>query len=564
MKMHPQTKSDRNWILWIILIVGLSYGPFLGSHLAVLMHADERVYVAQSLEMAQNGNWFLQSLQGQPNYHKGPLHYLLVRMGFLLLGKNLWATLYMNFLLLIVGAASIGALVKKYCPHWKESPIWAGGFFATCFGLYSFSFSSQMEVELACLFALGLFLLDRTKKTDAGFLFWVVAGLAGWCKSPLHAILAGSGAILFWIANGDFSERVKNLKAWLAVLTGIFVCALGYFPAFFMDRENFVRTYVLRETFNKSANGIPWWSSLTSLFGFNLLPWIAVCLVVYAETIWFFYSKGLKNCSANFRRGFILALSWIVPTLIFFIIHPYHFHTYDLPVISGVILFIFLILGQHSKQFKQAYKISLLVTACLFLLLPLLLTAFFVRFSPAVNLWPSWLLPFSWITSSIAAVTLSVCVFKERFEKIAIPITAILVFYLSLGTTLVVLGQEDLSGLQKYLQETTASGRPVSRIAYLNLEHDPWTEWGVLSLWLHSSVEELRTEEELRQAIVNDDVIIAPWGLPHGITDVPLKSSVWRRLRPITFFNWLDWVKAYREKDISFIEVNELIFRKLK
>src|SRR5271169_1005332 len=105
----------KHWAAWIVLIITFTYVPFLGYRI-VRTAGDEKVYVSEALEMAAHGNWFVQRLQDQPDYYKGPLHYILVRIGLIVFGHSPWAALYMNYLLLIVGALSIAALVRKYCP----------------------------------------------------------------------------------------------------------------------------------------------------------------------------------------------------------------------------------------------------------------------------------------------------------------------------------------------------------------------------------------------------------------------------------------------------------------
>src|SRR5271154_3601667 len=129
--------GPRSWILWILLILTLVYAPFFG-HRMIRMAGDEKVYVSQAIEMAQHGNWFIQRLQGVPDYYKGPLHYILLRIGMMIFGWNPWAVLYMNFLFLFGGAVALGALVRRYAgPHHTQAQangfaVWTGAFFATC------------------------------------------------------------------------------------------------------------------------------------------------------------------------------------------------------------------------------------------------------------------------------------------------------------------------------------------------------------------------------------------------------------------------------------------------
>src|SRR5687768_16262232 len=93
----------------------LLFAPFMGFR--VLRTAgDDKVYVAQALEMARDGHWFVQTLADRPDYYKGPLHLALVRVGHLIFGQSMWATLWMNLALLIVGSIALGSAMKRLFP----------------------------------------------------------------------------------------------------------------------------------------------------------------------------------------------------------------------------------------------------------------------------------------------------------------------------------------------------------------------------------------------------------------------------------------------------------------
>ncbi|MGZ3710634.1 MAG: hypothetical protein ACXVBE_02715, partial [Bdellovibrionota bacterium] len=99
------------WKLLLIFIC-LAYVPFLGDRM-VRPAGDDKVYVSQVMEMISHGDWFVQTLGEMPNYYKGPAHYLLLRFGVFFFGFSMWATTYMNLLLVALGAISLGSLVQS-------------------------------------------------------------------------------------------------------------------------------------------------------------------------------------------------------------------------------------------------------------------------------------------------------------------------------------------------------------------------------------------------------------------------------------------------------------------
>jgi 4-amino-4-deoxy-L-arabinose transferase-like glycosyltransferase len=352
-------------LISFILIV---YAPFLGSRM-LRMAGDEKVYVSQALEMAQHGNWFLQRIHEEANYYKGPLHYLLLRAGFLIFGYTTWATLYMNLGFTLLGGLSLAALIRKHFPRWKGGDVWAGSAFALCTGIYTHSFASQMEVELAGTVAFGAFLLDRLKRDEAGYLFWSVTGLIGWMKSPLHSVFLSCSALLFWIFTGELWHRIQQRRSWLALSLGIAIGAVGYLPAATLDTAAFWQTYILRETLSKKGGSGQGWSvAIWSSFGFYLFPWALLAPLTYAQTV--LNARALFQ-NPSFYRCFSLGFSLFIPSALFFCFHPYRFENYNLPVISGVWLWIAAVLGatwssdQANSLWKTLYKIALGLTGLL-------------------------------------------------------------------------------------------------------------------------------------------------------------------------------------------------------
>lgn len=557
--------SLRTAIALPLLIISV-YGPFMGSRF-IRTAGDEKVYVSQALEMERGGRWFVQTLQDEPNYYKGPVHYLLLRVGMLILGRTPWATLYMNLGFMILGALALAAVARRRFPQWADTggDLWIGTAFAFGVGIYAHSFASQMEVELASLFAIGVYLLDQLKRDDAGWLFWVLAGTLGLIKSPLHSAFLGTSALLYWSLNGELKARLKNPYAWLAVFLGISVSIIGYLPAYFLDRDNFWNAYVIRETLRKSdGSGQDWSVAVLSTFGFYLFPWLFVALVAYAQTI--FNARELcKNPET--RNSLLLAFSIFLPSTLFFIWHIYRFENYNLPVIAGVWLWI-ATLWQYGRSkpgaWAKAYQLAIQATGILFFLLPVSLSVLAYHFAPLPQWWPSWLLPTVWVGSLFSACGF---LFYRTPLKLAIASCG---YLWAFGALFTVIGEREMVDLKAYIARTQKTNHPVA-LGYYNLNRNIWSEWGFLNFWVNHEVHGIHTPEALKAAMLAGETILVS-AKEDGIRDfhdyaaknfpnLPLKVTTWKRWRTQGKSDSGEplWRAAWTKRDLSLLEVDYLI-----
>ncbi|MDR3606431.1 MAG: hypothetical protein P4M08_03510 [Oligoflexia bacterium] len=560
----------------LILLIASVYAPFMGSRL-LRMAGDEKVYISQALEMARHGNWFIQTLQDQPDYYKGPFHYIALRIGFMLFGRTPWAVLYMNLFLLMAGALALASIVRRRFSEWSGGGFWVGAAFAFGAGIYAHTWASQMEVETAALFAIGLWLLDGVRAGEPGWLFWITAGLIGWTKSPLHSALLGCSAVLFWTLTGEIWGRLKNPKAWLAVLLGVAVCTGGYAPAYLLDRANFWHAYVERELFSKGDTGQHWSVSIVSTFGFYLFPWMLMAFVSYLHFI--FWLPKLLTFSST-RRLVLLGIAGFVPSVIFFIWHPYHFENYNLPVISAVWLVIGATWGSiaatrnrpsRSAAFWQLlYSLAFALTAIAILLIPIALTVLDIHFSPMPEWWPAWLLPLVWLGCLVTALGFfyfGVHMRGRRPEWLAISSAGVL---WALTAFFAVLGERETLDLRRYLAERASRNQPTT-LGYYNLNRNIWSEWGYLNFWVNHEVHGLHTPEALRAAVLQGETILVT-SKEDSVTD--FKNFMTKEFpgRPLHYIPWKRWRTqgrspsgeplwraAWNQRDLSLLETDYFI-----
>lgn len=557
----------QKWSIGLFSIIGLIYIPFLGNRF-IRTAGDEKVYINQSLEMARDGNWFVQTLNDVPDYYKGPLHYIFLRLGKLFLGLSPWSLFYMNLIAVTVGAWALASVVARRFPSWRGGPLFIGAFFASTFGIYAHVYASQMEIELAAMFALGIYLLDRLEPASAGWWFWIVAGITGWIKAPLHSLFLGISAIIYWVGTGQVLLKIRNWKAWAAAFTGILLCCVGFAPAFFLDRTNFISQYIYKEIILKSGTQQSAWTPIASLFGFYLFPWAFLAWVAYFKII----ARTKNVLIANpYRNQFILGLSLLIPTVSFFIWHDYRFENYNLPAMSGLLLCLVAVLihgFESDKLFKTLVKVSFVLTGLLMLVLPVVFMWIKFHFEVMPRWWPGWVLPACSISSVLGAFTIFYCgAIRREIEWVGLALgsTGLLV---ALGMFFSVLGEREMVDLRSELAIAKIRGVPPT-LVYCNLEKNIWSEWGILSHMLRYPVTNAYDSKQLIKAVDTGSWILVPNreielfkkaiadslpGLDGGLGRFNIR--IWQRWR--THGQTPDgrplWKQAWDEKNIGLLE----------
>lgn len=496
------------WRLMVFCLL-LVYVPFLGNRV-IRTAGDDKVYVTQAVEMAERGNWFLQTMGGEPNYYKGPLHYLFLRVGIGTFGDSMWATVYMNLLLVILGAVALGAVVNRHMREFDGWSFWTGMAFALSVGVYSHVFASQMEVELAALFCVGAYLLDRSGPGWPDWKFWLLAGVVGWLKSPLHSVLLGTSALIFWAWQRELWPRMLRPGAWAAAIGGVAICALGYLPPYLLDQENFIATYVLRETLHKPANGAPWHYPIIPLFTYSLFPWTLPAIVAYWDAFTRLWRRQRPIRSTNgSKRVMALGIAIVLPSVLFFLWHPYRGQNYNLPVIGGLVLMICATWATRAESWSKAYSIALVFTALLLLVVPAGLTFFTRHFDPMPFWWPSWLLPVIWIGVALTARGLWREGFTFSMARPASMARRTIWLFLALGALTTTLGEREMIDVRDRIYEARKNNETL-RLSYYNLQRNIWSEWGYLNFQIPYPVRGLFTEEQLVAAVRQKDVILVP------------------------------------------------------
>ncbi len=568
------------WFLLVIIIVA-AFAPFMGSRMSRTA-GDDKVYVAQAVEMERDGRWFVQTLSDEPDYRKGAFHYFALRIGFLIFGNSMWATVYMNLILIVLASLALAVLTARHLGGDANWGFWVGTAFALNGGIWSHAFASQMEVELASVFAIGLYLLDKADAKDGSkdWLFWLLAGFAGMLKSPLHSVLLGATGILFWLVTGALLSRLKSYKAWLSCLSGVLFCVLSYLPPLILDYENFMATYLGRETFEKGANGTPWHYPITPLFTYSLIPWAFTAVVGYFDGAQRLFKriqswKNEKRIAFAYNSGHerLVLLSWclVIPSVLFFLYHPYRGQNYNLPVISGLLLWLAALWSTSSGGWRNAYRGSMVIMALVILVVPALVTILVDRFRPMPDWWATWTLPILWVGAMMTAKGY----WEEavRFETLRPQVLArkSIWFFWSVGFFLLVIGEREIVDIHS-VYKIEKEKRPEVSFAYYNLNMNVWSEWAYLRFWADVPVYGLHKEDSIRKAIQNRDLVIVTDEaqaakvreiVANEYPNLRVEFFIWRRWKTKgrDEYGVSAWKNAWRDRDISQIEKHYYILK---
>lgn len=492
----------------VLLLIAAVYLPFMFDPI-LRTTGDEKTYVAQALEMERDGHWFVQSLADESDYYKGPLHFILLRIGFILFGHSMWATLYMNFLLITLAAMLLQQLFRTQFDEKRGWDILYAGGFALSVGLYGHMFASQMEAELVAFYAITLYLLwwiERDPgKAGRHLLLWGVVGLAGWLKSPLHSVLLGLSVLGFWAFNGTLWQRARSLKQWGFALFGVAVGAFGYAMILLGDGNAFIDTYIIRESLSKGANGVPWFIGFLPVCTYYLAPLMFPAMVAFFLAVKKRFAGPDIPYPPTETTLIKLAISLAVPTMLFFTLHPFRSEIYSMPAVSATWLLAVLLWRRYDASHPKAFRVAVVLNAGVFALVAGALAYAIVHLSPMPQWWPGSLLPLALFGLVFIPWFAWKCASMLREKGAALLLFAFVPFYLLVGTLLLGLGSKEMADLRSFIAK-----HPDAELGYYNLHRNVWNEWGYLNIWVDYPVKGIHNETALLQWLHHGHTLLVP------------------------------------------------------
>jgi 4-amino-4-deoxy-L-arabinose transferase-like glycosyltransferase len=509
------------------LAVAVLYVPFMAGPM-LRTTGDEKVYIAQALEMASAGSWFKQTLGEIPSYYKGPAHYVLLRTGFLLFGATSpLAFVFMNAIAAVVAAAATGYAVYRWRARNHRDAVTVGaitcGMMALNTGLFSHAHASQMEAELIAVYAVMTAIMVGAAKdaqshpyawhTDVrqDYWLWIMAGIAGWFKSPIYSVLTGTSILVWWSMSGQLVRKLRDIRVWQAMLLGVATGILAYLPAIVADWEVFQRTFIHRENLAKGGNEHSWIESLVPLATVFLFPFWAICATSFASK--FIELTGLApgqrpSGRAVHRGPGLPCAAMILPTLVFFAAFPFRSHIYYLPVIPAIYVW-------ASDRFfglpPTWFAIRRFFLVVEWLLLGVVLGGLvaFLWWMPSA---PDWMpsLNLMLVTCGAgAAIVLTglACRAKDAVGVARYRLAGAAFMTVSISLVMIAIGKADVLDVKRYL-DRRATGSDRLEVLFVDKVRHTWSEWGLLNGLLGREVRAVRDSGAIADAIQRGAVVL--------------------------------------------------------
>lgn len=509
--------------LYIFLTVSLVPLFFLNTRL-VRMAGDEKVYVAQAIEMARRGTWFFQSLAEIPYYYKGPFHYWFVLAGFKLFGLQLISSVYMHWLLLAIAAPMLyRTLARRYD---SDKALLVTAMAISNVGLLSHAFASQMEVEVSVFYLFCFMALARLKGARGELLFWLSAGAVGWIKSPVHSFLIGASGLLYFTFEGTLLDRAKKVGFWLRILCGVAFCVLGYAPILLKDFDRFYTTFIAYEHMGRSEVWRGYRKTLEPLLHFTL-PWTPIALLA----LFGFVRRFRSNLHYPYVRT---AISLSLPVIVFWMHSPSQGQNYNLPSLALLLIALVLPLPLSTRGMRSAARIS----GAVGLVAAVALAMMFRHFAPM----PEWY-PFASQLLAVGAFG-AFSVFFLFGMGIRTWMLGSAFFVLAFLSIAKPIGERELIGLRDHL-----AAHPSTSLVYYNSTRTIFAEWGLLELAFHRRVQLVQEPAKIETFFRDDVTIIAPYD--EGFAEVHSKLDARGIRYEVTDWKrW--WAKGKDEKNVSF------------
>jgi len=559
---YPQTS--------LIFFITLSYLYFM-LDMYLPTTGDQKTYIAQALEMHRDGHWFMQTLFNEPNYYKGPLHFIFLRVGFILFGTHsMFALVYMNFFGLIL----LAILLFRFLKNSLDDIGWAF-FYALSVvlsvGVYSHSFASQMEAELVILYGVTLYLLDKTHKDTSLtnlLLLWGEIGLVGWLKSPAYSLFLGLSVLLYWVLTQQIKSRVLEWKNYLAIAFGIGVSIAGYLPILIYDGDTFIDTYILRESLSKGSNSVPWTTAFFPIFTYFLAPFMFVAIFSYLLALYKTLFNKPDVLNTEERRLIKLGIALSAPTLLFFTFHPYRGDIYALPIVSATMLMAYVFFRAYLNEYEKTYVFLMRLSSYVLSLVPLLVIALYLRLAPMPEWWSPLLFPLAVFTLVFTLWFVHKESKKVLSESPLLLSLAFIPLLLTLSLMLQDFGKGEIKGLQEYVK----INRIKKPLGDYNLYKNYWNQYGALNFWAGVDVVGLFSKEELALFIKDGGSVIVEGD--NRLEEFEQNLPEYLSMKNFDIYLWKRWlthgkgpngeskfVQYFKSKNISDIQKNYYILK---
>lgn len=334
MSAEARAPESRRDLLAVALLAGLLFLPGLARH--DLWNPDEPRYAEVAREMRLRGDYVVPHLNGAIYSQKPPL-----QMWAMLAAATVRGRLDETAARLPAALAAIGTVVLVFRLgvrlQGRGAAAIAAAVFATGSHVLWQGRVGQIDMLLVFLVTLAMWFFVRGWSEERPRLYWLFfacAGLGTLAKGPV-SLLPPLFSILAFCAWTRDRATARSLRVGRGLLVYLGVVLGWGVPALLRGGSAYIAQIGFRQTVTRYAE--PWhhfappWYYLQSVPA-DFFPWI---LVLPAALL-----AGWRFLEGRERRGFQLALCWVVVTLVFFSISSAKRSVYVLTMFPALALLV--------------------------------------------------------------------------------------------------------------------------------------------------------------------------------------------------------------------------------
>ncbi len=343
--------SKRGWwradTVLALLLGALVFLPGLGAH--DLWNPDEPRYAEVAREMLATNTaagYLVPHLNGEIYAQKPPLLFWLMCARAALAGGLDETTarlpLGLSAIFTLPLLLHIGRTLFDRRAAWLAVAV-----FASCVNLLLQARTAQIDMLLVCLVTLSMqqwVCWLETRRPGHAVAGFAAAGCATLAKGPVGLLppLLALGAFLVVSRQ---RERLRDLSLGIGLVVWAAIVAAWLVPAVIVGGAGYARSILLQQNVERFVDPTG-----------HLRPWYYYLEVLpFLFFPWFFFvpgavALGLARLTGRERRGFLLALCWIVVTIVFFSLSPGKRTVYVLTMYPAMALVVGVAIGHLARS----------------------------------------------------------------------------------------------------------------------------------------------------------------------------------------------------------------------
>jgi 4-amino-4-deoxy-L-arabinose transferase-like glycosyltransferase len=302
--------------LLLVLFALVVFLPGIGAR--DLWNPDEPRYAEVAREMRADGHWLVPHLNGRVYAEKPPLMFWAIAgVSFLTGGVGPAATRLPSVAAAIAAALFVGGIGHRLFE--RRVGWWAALVFLSGAKILWQGRVGQIDMLLVALVTAAMYFFVRglVEERPAHYrLFFLFTGLATLAKGPV-GLLPPLLAVVAWALVSGERRVLAEMRIPTGLLVWLGVVLAWLVPAIVAGGREYFEVIVLKQNLDRYAH--PWghhqpWHYYLTVIPADFFPWSLFLPVA----IWI----GWRRLFGPARRGVLLALAWMVVTLVFFSLSP--------------------------------------------------------------------------------------------------------------------------------------------------------------------------------------------------------------------------------------------------